>query len=698
MNGSPTLQNTLNPWRVLSLGIFLIAVFSIYLVRLFSLQVIEESDWSAQADENRTMIINQAAPRGIIYDRNGVILARNIASYNIVIVPADLPADRGELQAIFRELSPLIDLPVNQGELTPENPYVPCRSNHGITQIVEFGDSWAPYQPVKVKCDVDQKMAMVVQEKSVDWPGVSIEIEPLRDYPTGSVTANIIGYLGPISATNVDYYRSLGFDPNRDKIGFAGVEYTFQEELAGSNGRRIVERDVAGKVIRDLAEPISPQPGNNIRLTIDTRLQTAVESILSAEISWWNNHLGETRMTSGSVVVMNPQTGEILAMVSYPSYENNRLTRFIPEYYYEQLTQDARLPLLNHAVGDRLPVGSVFKLATAVGALNERIITPSQIIETPPILYITERYSPNDPGNQRQFVDHNYLRGGFGRLDFIRCISESSNVCFYKVSGGYADEIQEGLGICRIGTYANALGYGQRTSTGLPEETGGLIPDPEYKRIAGGESWTIGDTYIVGVGQGYVLATPLQVLISGSVVAANGKLMEPTILGDILDGEGNVLQPFEPTMRWDITKDPIIKVYEAEYGLRGCSDAETGEYKTVEPWVIERVQEGMRLAVTEGTLSAPVLQYHTMNVAVAGKTGTAEYCDQYALEKGICVFGNWPRHAWTVAYAPYDNPEVAVVAFVYNGGEGSGTAGPIVRRVINAYFQLKAIDHALLAP
>jgi penicillin-binding protein 2 len=697
MNETPTYQNTLNLKRIYIFAGLLVVIFLIYVFRLFNFQILQIDQWSARAEENRTRIVNIPAPRGIIYDRNGYILARNIPSYNIVITPASLPGDRGEVQEIFRNLSRLTGVPVSLGELSEETPYVPCRSEHGIDQIVEFGRTTAPYNPVRIQCDVDESIAQTVQEKSIDMPGVGVEVEPLRDYPTGSLTSTIVGYLGPISEHNEAYYRGLGFDPNRDKIGFAGVERTFQEILAGQNGRRVVEWDAAGKIIRDLQEPIPPIPGHNIKLTIDSRLQGIAEAVLIDNINWWTRHLDRIRITSGSVIVMNPQTGEILAMVSYPSYENNRFARFIPTTYYEQLTTDPRAPLLNHAVGDVLPVGSVFKLVTAVGALNEGVVTTSQVIDTPGILNICERYSPNAPCQMLPFYDHNWKVGGFGQMTFVPAIAYSSNVYFYKLGGGYQNEVPEGLGICRLGAYARAMGFGDAAGVGLPDEEKGLIPDPEYKRQIG-ESWTIGDSYLASVGQGYVLATPIQVLLSGAVIANDGKLMNPTILKEVLDGEGNVIQPFVPDMRWDITVDPVIKEYEAEFGIRGCQDAETGNFKTVDPFVIEKIQEGMRLTVTEGTL-ARMPGYAELNVAVAGKTGTAEYCDKWAIEARdgrMCDRGDWPSHAWTVAYAPYDNPEIAVVVFAYNGGEGASTAGPIVARIIDGYFRMKAADNILL--
>jgi penicillin-binding protein 2 len=703
MKSSSALNNLVETWRILFLGGILVIVFFIYVFRLYNLQILQYSEWLAIANENRTQEINLPASRGSIYDRKGLILARNIPSYNVVITPAELPDDNGEIQAIFREISTLTGVPVNRGEVSQTDPYVPCISDHGITQIVMYGETTAPFEPVKISCDVDQQIALAIQENKSAWPGVGIDVVPVRDYPTGSLTASIVGFLGPIPAADENFYRDRGFVPNRDKVGYAGVELNFQDLLAGINGKRIVEWDIAGQILGDFIPPVPSTPGSSIVLTLDTRLQQAAQSILIDEIEDWNQALGEERMTSGTVIAMNPRTGEILSIVNFPTYENNRMARVIPAYYYEQLIADQRNPLLNLAVGAELPAGSVFKLVTATGGLNEGIVTPEEIIDTPGKITVTERYYANDPGRPRDFVDWiNKTRPeGFGQLDFVHAIANSSNVYFYKVGGGYQDEVDPGLGICRLGTYARALGYGtlpvgygglpdgySTPEIELPDVASGLIPDPTWKRINQGESWSTGDTYIVSVGQGYALATPLQVLLSAATVANSGKLMAPTILYEILDSEGNIVQPFTPHLRWDLTVDPIIQVYE-DNTIRGCQP--TGEMKTVQSWVFEQIRTGMRLAVTEGTLQKI---FANVNIAVAGKTGTAEYCDKFAKAKNLCEPGNWPSHAWTVAFAPYEDPEIAVIAFVYNGGEGASVAGPIVRRVMEAYFELKSADSA----
>lgn len=678
-------KTPLEAWRLYAFMGVIGFVFFVFVLRLFYLQVLEHDNWLRQAEENRTEQISLPPQRGVIYDRNGIILARNVASYNIVVIPAYLPDDEGEIEEIIFQLADLTGLPVSKGSIT--DPLIPCGDTLGISQMVAIQTSYSPFDPVSIECNVSREMALAVKEHSVDWPGVDIQVEPVRDYPTGELTSTVIGYLGPIPATQETELRALGFEPNRDKIGYSGVELYFDELLRGLPGSRRVETDVAGQVLRDIESPVDPIAGENIVLTLDTRLQAAATSILTEELDSWTAFYRELRMTSGVVIAMNPKTGEIMAMVSWPTFENNRFARFIPAYYYEQLSADATHPLVNNAAGAELPAGSVFKLVTATGALNEGVVTPDQIVQTPAKITVSQKFFEGEAGLNREFVDWN--KAGFGQLNFIGGLANSSNVYFYKLGGGYQDEIPEGLGICRLGTYARALGYGAPLGIELPYEVGGLVPDPTWKRINQGENWSTGDTYISSVGQGYVLASPLQVLMSAATIANGGAQMRPTLLREIVDGEGNVLQAFHPELRWDITKDALIEKYENPSGIGACRP--TGEKVTVQPWVIETVQQGMRGAVQFGTLAK---EFANFPVAAAGKTGTAEYCDEVALAKNRCIYGNWPSHAWTVAYAPFDDPELVVIAFVYNGNEGSTVAAPIVRRVLEAYFELKTIDAA----
>jgi penicillin-binding protein 2 len=289
-------------------------------------------------------------------------------------------------------------------------------------------------------------------------------------------------------------------------------------------------------------------------------------------------------------------------------------------------------------------------------------------------------------------------------------------VCFYKLGGGWKEEIPEGLGIDRLGEYARALGYDQKSGIELLGEATGLIPTKKWKRVNQGENWSAGDTYIASVGQGYVLATPLQVLMSAATIANDGKQMQPTLIREVTDDEGRIVEkwftwnedgteytisdraidatsrhisPFDPKMRWDVTVENLITDFECDGGY--CS--ETGEKKSIQPWVIQKIQEGMRLAVTDaqGTLHRETV-FENYPIAVAGKTGTAEYCDNVAQANNRCQFGQWPTHSWTVAFGPFEDPEIVIVAFAYNGGEGASVAAPIVRQVMDAYFCLKFLD------
>ncbi len=767
-SSNPQSQNTISPLRIYAFIALLGIIMVVFVFRLFSLQIVQGDQWVQNAEDNRTEEVSLRTQRGVIYDRNGIVLARNVASYNIAITPALVPEDLGEQSRILREISKYTTQPLSFDDNPEEDDIlIQCGDNLGITEMFNVGLSFSPFEPVLIECDVERDRALTIMELAVDLPGVSIQVEPVRDYPTGSLTSTFIGYLGPISGQVEDQLSAQGFVANRDKIGYGGLELYFDQILRGVPGRRLVEVDVAGAVLRDIEGIIQPKDGDNLILTIDLRFQQASDAILKREINFWNTYFfgnsGEIRISSGVAIAMNPQTGEILSMVSWPSYENNRFARLIPFYYYNQLTLDATNPLLNHAVGAELPAGSVFKIVTGIGALNENVVTPTQIVQTPGQITIENSFYPGDPGKAKDFVDWN--RAGFGELNFYGGVSNSSNVYFYKIGGGYPAEGIEGLGICRLGTYAQALGYNQLNGIELPDETDGLIPDPTWKRINQGENWSTGDTYISSVGQGFMIASPMQVLLSATTVASDGKLIRPTIVREVVDGDGNpitvvmdefgnllesevdargriiakvydalgqpqdfvvldetgalydyyydtegniqgqvydadgdpirpvLISPFVPDVRWDLTDDNVIEVYDEPLGIGSCKP--TGEYKSVRPEVFTAMQQGMRLAATEGTLSRRGDLFGDFPIPVAGKTGTAEYCDPVALRKNLCIPGNWPTHSWTVAYAPFDNPEIAVVAFLYNGGEGASVAGPVVRQMISAYFELKAIDAAL---
>jgi len=659
--------------------ILAITIFGLFAIRLFVLQIIQAPEYTALADDNRLTTMVLPADRGVIYDRNGVLLARNLPSYNITITPADLPDSPAEVEAIYERLSALTGVPIT---VPGSKPSAECASGRGIEDLVNEWTGLAPYAAVPIQCNADPNVAMIIQEESDFMPGVGVEVTPVRDYPTGALTADVIGYMGPIPASLSAQYEAQGFRVGTDKIGYAGVELSEQDLLAGKFGSKIVEEDAAGLQLRDVAPPKEPVAGESLRLTIDTRLQAAAQAALQEGIDNIRSAQPDyvrSPVTTGVIIAMNPQNGQILAMVSLPTYDNEQFARAIPLDYYNQLINDPSTPLINQAIQGQFPPGSVFKLPTAIGALNEHVITPDQVVTDPGYIIIQNRYYPNDPGLAQKLV--NWYPLGFGNVTFIEGVAESDDVYFYKLGGGWPGEVGGGtpgqlegggLGIVRIKRYAEAIGYGQPLGIELPGEAAGLIPDPDWKRINLGENWSTGDTYIATIGQGYVLATPLQVLESAATVANGGKVMKPTIIEDYLDGQGNIIKHNAPQVLWDITKG-----VPPDYNWH------------VDPKWIKLVQEGMLAVVQWGTAEG---RGNLPDVQVAGKTGTAEYCDNVAQSRNLCQPGAWPSHAWYVSYAPYDNPEIAVLAFVYNGGEGAVTATPIVKQVLEAYFDLKAID------
>ena len=690
MNNQEYKKPTINMGRFRWIFLIITVVFLYYASQLFKYQVIEGATYVAQAEDNRTTVISIPTQRGMIYDRNGIVLARNTAQYNVTVTPAELPDSEGEVREIFDQLSQLVGIPVNQGEVNDQtaSAFSPCYTNLGIFQIVEIAESLWPFQPTRLKCNLSKETAMIIEEKKMDWTGIDIEVESVREYPTGEQTAEIIGFLGPIPEVLLDYYTQLGFVSGRDKVGYMGIENSMQDVLAGTNGRRLVENTVGGEIVRDIEEPVEPVPGADIHLTIDYRLQMAARAALIEQLRYWNafylRERGEVMSTTGTVIGMNPKTGELLFMVSYPNYENNRMTQFIPGDYYEQLSIDENKPLLNKSISSELPPGSVFKMVPALGVLNEDIVTPEQTISCTPTITLRQRFYESDIGTEQSYYCHD--KAGHGLVDYKHGIGYSCNIYWYKTSGGYPGEVEDGgLGIWNIYEYGAALGYGKVTGIELPGEADGLLPNPTWKRLNQGENWATGDTYLAGVGQGYVLATPVQVMNAFSTIVNGGKHMQLSMIGKTVDTDGNVVQSFEPTMLWDITTDPLIHTYEG--------NNQTSEVKTVEPWVIDLAMEGMQLVTSqEGTAK---IEFAGDNNKIAGKTGTAEYCDDWANREGLCIPGSWPSHAWFAGYAPYDDPEIVVVSFIYNGREGSTVSGPIVRKIIDAYFEFKAIDAEL---
>ncbi len=660
----------------LRLFLFRALVTLVFLALAFQtwyLQVARGDEYRILADQNRFREVILEAPRGVMYDRNGNLLVRNRPIYNLVVIPAYLPADRTERARVLARLAEWLDIPIttqrSPGDamaLRVSGPFPRGRSGapwdrpagdgiggrgvlpaSGVLEMVEQASLIAPYQPIVLKKDLDAALAAKIAEENVNLPGVHIETQAQRDYLTGSLTAHVIGYTGAIPPTLVDEYKAKGYAAN-DAVGLAGLELQYEDILRSFKGRETIEVDVTGRKLRSVGEPTLPQPGHNLKLTLDTELQRIVVKALEKGIR-------NTERRAGVAIAMDPRTGQILAMASLPSFDNNLFIGGISVRDYMALSQDRRRPLVNHAIAGLYPPGSVYKIIPALGALEEGVVTPDTIIIDEGVLWLPNKFFPDDPELAQPF--YCWYREGHGRVNFIRALAVSCDVYFYYISGGYEPSGFRGLGIDRLVYYADLFGMGQPTGVDLPGEAAGLVPTPKWKRLNYAETWVTGDTYNMGIGQGFVLVTPLQILNAYAAIANGGLLYQPYLVQEILDAEGHVIETHRPQV------------------IRNLLDYVSSDNLAL-------VQQGLRAVTAPGGTAE---ELDVPGIAVAGKTGTAEFCDKYpqCLDKDGRVKTS---HAWFVGYAPADNPEIAVIAFVYGGGEGSLVAAPIVAEILRGYF------------
>jgi penicillin-binding protein 2 len=400
---------------------------------------------------------------------------------------------------------------------------------------------------------------------------------------------------------------------------------------------------VAGREVQNLGEE-PPTPGHNLVLTLDNDFQKTVQTILEKA-------LRGAHSKQGVAIALDPRNGEILALVSLPSYDDNLFATGISTDDYTNLLQDPLHPLINQAITGQYPPGSTFKVIPASAALQEHVVDVNSRIDTEHgVIFIPNRYFPDDPTKAQPFFD--WYKRGFGPLTVLGGLAESSDVFFYKLAGGESPNFDNGLGQDRLSAYAHMFGLGELTGIDLPGEAAGLVPDQNWKLKKIGDVWTIGDTYNMGIGQGYVLATPLQVADYTAIVANGGTLYKPQLVHAVTDSEGSIVRTIAPQV--------IRKV-------------------AVDPQNLAIVREGMRESVTYGTSSNANLT----DVTVAAKTGTAEYY-------GPRVNGHLPTHAWFTAFAPYEDPQIVVTVFVAGGGEGSAVAAPAATDILRAYFRLPA--------
>jgi penicillin-binding protein 2 len=743
-------------WRFIFFRTVMFTVLLVFMARIYHLQFVVGASFQADADENRIQALPLPASRGAIIDRDGALLARNVPAFNVTITPALLPEDPAEILQIYNQLAGLIDVPATEAVRIASG-----RNQRSLESLVKEGEGIAPYRPVVVATDVPREVALIIEESKGNLSGVDIEVRSVREYPTGALTAQIIGYLGPIPEDEAETLREQGYDPSFDRIGYSGVERFFEDVLAGLRGQSVYEVDVAGQRLA-LLEQSPPQAGLTLQLTLDVDLQRAAEDALIERLNILNAREGRLRSQSGVVVALNPQNGQVLALVSYPSYDNSRFARSIDADYYFDLADDPLLPLVNHAIGSLYPPGSVWKVLSAIGVIEEEVIDPNAFLFDAGRLTLPNAFAPNDVAQGQTFVC--WDRNGHGRVNLYDAIALSCDVYYYQVGGGNPDISPAilrpgGLGPIDLYRWATAFGIGSELGIELPLEVAGRMPDPDWKRRIYGESWSTGDTYNAVFGQGYVTVTPLQQAAYVAAIANGGLLYQPTIIDNFQDANGNIVRDFAPVIARTLLRpsdgspavlllqedmliqgenslacrcEPDSEFYDptrcnpASYIAQFDSDPKRDDSVTdfvsyrvhvpynyafngrvcdplsfnrigrgyippfASPRSIEIVEEGMRLVVTDGTAAVGRTPVDPLGyVTEAGKTGTAEYCDDIARPLGLCIPGRWPSHAWYVGYAPFETPEILVLAFAYNAGEGSQVAAPIVRQVMDAYFKLK---------
>lgn len=735
--------------RILFLRLIIIVVLSILIGRIIFLQQTRRLEFQEMAADNQLATLSIDPPRGEIFDRNGEPLAVNIPSFDVTITPAFLPSDAEQRLRVFERLSLLTGVPVTntleQRQLAQQadpalvNIYTRLAELYGASasetldnaglvpqlpdSIVEIYQtySFAQYLPAVVTTSVPITLAYRIEQESAYLPGVRVLPTPVRNYPSGELTSHIIGFMGPLPDEN---WLDLGYERD-DRVGWSGLEVSMEEELAGLKGERQIEVDWTGRELRQIGDATGSIAGLNLHLTLDLELQQRTTEILLRAMEEVRTtprrdfYTGETsfpEIEAASVVAIEVNTGQVLAMVSLPTFDNNRFTTEVPVDYYLGLARNDYEPLLNHSIAGQYPPGSVFKLVTAAGALQEGVISPNRFLDAPGRIVIPNRFAPNDPGRSQEFVCWIYQtpEGSHGSMNMFLALANSCDIYFYKIAGGYNqnDEVVQGLGIDRLHDYSLQFGFGRIQGIELPIEAPGNMPTAQWKALNYGEPWSTGDDYNAAIGQGFLTSTPMQVTQMAAIVANGGFLYRPSLIHHMTDENGNlVIRNGDGRF--------VVVLRDEESGAISYQDRQGNSIPASEvtipvqfdregnvvfqPEVLNAVEvdrqwldiiaEGMRqVNAEEGTGSAYVDWFDEWGITTAGKTGTSEYCDNIAIEREWCRFEDielrriLPTHSWYVAYAPFEKPEIAVAAFVYNGDEGSRTSAPIVREVMAAYF------------
>jgi penicillin-binding protein 2 len=586
--------------------------------RLFQLQVVSGEDFARRAAADRTVEVGLPAPRGLIFDREGRPVAVNTPSWTVHVRPGDLPAS-GRARILSRLAA------------VTGTPYETIRQRLDAYQ-------GSPFDLVPVVRGVGREAALIIGEEADVLPGVVVEVDPIRRYldetgaADGALLAHVLGYTGPVSREDLVELAEDGYLRD-DVIGRAGVEASFETELRGTYGTQLVERDASGRQLRVIETVREPIPGRNLMLTIDAQTQRLARQSLE----WGMEVAG---VSQGVTIVMNPQTGEILAMVSLPSYDNNDFAGGIDIDDYAAYLTDPDRPLRNHAIADIYPPGSTYKLVTGIAALEEGVTTASRLWPTYGCYQI--------PGAPRGECLYDWNRQGFGQLDMVDAFAKSSDTYFYQMAIH--------TGIDPLAEWAHQLGFGARSGIRLPGEEAGIIASTEWARQQGRAGVFTGELAQAGIGQNVIAVTPLQVLNAYAAVANGGNLMRPMVVRGETDASGELIEAYEPEVIHAIDADPAT---------------------------LHTMRIGAREVITSG---------HAYNIrdldlpgALSGKTGTAEFGE-------LTAEGTLPFHSWFVAYLPSapgaTDAELAVLSFNYSAVVPGNVSAEVVKYFLQLYHDL----------
>jgi len=577
----------------LSQTIFRIVLSSFFLIisalflSCFFFQVIDYKVYAQKAEKNKFLSSEVEAQRGIIYDRNFKQLVSNTQTFDLVCNIYNLPKDEFLMEQQVREVARVLNVSFDD-------------LKNNIEEMKKAGET--SFSLVR---DLDKDKVIALKTKEDELTGFEIVQKKKRDYLDGYDFAQVLGYVSGDSAN-----------------GESGVEKQYNDVLKEIPGEINREKDVHGNLVKE--EVLKPaQSGNNLVLNIDYNLQEKAAYFLSSAIVGYS-------AKGGSVVAVNPKTGEVLAMVSYPSFDNNMFSRDLTKTEFNDLLKSPKTSFFNRAISGEYPTGSTIKPFIAVAALEQGIVTPEQEI------YCPAQIELKDGTVKKDWTFH-------GWTDLKRAIAESVDTYFYMVGGGYKDFV--GLGIAKIAPYLEKFGFGSKTNIDLPQEQPGLVPDPTWKENKTGTSWYPGDTYNISIGQGYFKATPLQLTMATASIANGGKLMEPHVVKSVLDNNNQTVKTVAP------------KVLSENF---------------VSLSAINSVREGMRETVLSPAGTARSLQF--LPVSSAAKTGTAQ------------TGNNLVYHNWISVFAPYDDPQIVLTVMAESVPNNTGVANLVSREILGYYF------------